>query len=174
MKEKTIFIVVRWGETFFKKGVPGLEKAPENVGQGRTITGSTARNRNTSAWSGGSTYDYGFRLYNPEIGKFLIVDSISANFQNLSPYQFVGLDSIKFIDLDGLERAIHRSGRGHVIPASDFHQHTPECQSNLACIGTFITQKHSGKQESACSGITTHEEYDTLPAGRQEIEATTI
>lgn len=123
---------------------------------------------------GGSTYDYGFRLYNPEIGKFLIVDSISANFQNLSPYQFVGLDSIKFIDLDGLERAIHRSGRGHVIPASDFHQHTPECQSNLACIGTFITQKHSGKQESACSGITTHEEYDTLPAGRQEIEATTI
>src|SRR5690606_20211290 len=32
-------------------------------------------------------------------------------------------------------------------------QHPPECQSNPARQGTFTTQKHSGTEGSACSGI---------------------
>src|SRR5690554_7038726 len=32
-------------------------------------------------------------------------------------------------------------------------QHPPECQSNPATQGTFTTQKHSGTEGSACSGI---------------------
>src|SRR5690606_3535694 len=32
-------------------------------------------------------------------------------------------------------------------------QHPPECQSNPASQGTFTTQKHSGTEGSACSGI---------------------
>jgi RHS repeat-associated protein len=74
---------------------------------------------------GGSTYDYGFRIYNPQIARFLSVDPLSDNFPYFSPYQFAGLDPIKYIDLDGLERAYIDPGSGMVIPASDFFQHTP-------------------------------------------------
>jgi RHS repeat-associated protein len=74
---------------------------------------------------GGSTYDYGFRIYNPQIARFLSVDPLSESFPYFSPYQFAGLDPIKYIDLDGLERAYIDPGSGMVIPASDFFQHTP-------------------------------------------------
>nr|WP_281422305.1 RHS repeat-associated core domain-containing protein [Arthrospiribacter ruber] len=52
---------------------------------------------------GGSTYDYGFRIYNPEIGKFLSVDPLTKSYPWYTPYQFAGNNPIKFIDLDGLE-----------------------------------------------------------------------
>jgi RHS repeat-associated protein len=47
--------------------------------------------------------DYGFRLYNPAIGKFLSVDPITAEYPELTPYQFASNTPIWAIDLDGLE-----------------------------------------------------------------------
>ena len=48
--------------------------------------------------------DYGFRLYNPAIGKFLSVDPLSPNYPMLTPYQFASNTPIVAIDLDGLEQ----------------------------------------------------------------------
>ncbi|UZR98645.1 RHS repeat domain-containing protein [Chondrinema litorale] len=47
--------------------------------------------------------DYGFRIYNPAIGKFLSVDPLTQEYPFYTPYQFTGNMPIKFIDLDGLE-----------------------------------------------------------------------
>ena len=55
---------------------------------------------------GGITYDYGFRIYNPQIAKFLSVDPLSCNFPFYTPYQFVGIKPVAAIDLDGLEELI--------------------------------------------------------------------
>ena len=52
---------------------------------------------------GGSTYDYGFRIYNPSLGKFLSVDPLTASYPWYTPYQFAGNMPIWAIDLDGLE-----------------------------------------------------------------------
>jgi len=52
---------------------------------------------------GGSTYDYGFRIYNPQIAKFLSVDPLSKEYPMLTPYQFASNSPISNIDLDGLE-----------------------------------------------------------------------
>jgi RHS repeat-associated protein len=52
---------------------------------------------------GGSTYDYGFRIYNPALGKFLSVDPLTQSYPWYTPYQFAGNKSINSIDLDGLE-----------------------------------------------------------------------
>lgn len=55
---------------------------------------------------GGSTYDYGFRIYNPQLGKFLSVDPLFKSFPWYTPYQFAGNKPIAAIDLDGLEEYI--------------------------------------------------------------------
>ncbi len=55
---------------------------------------------------GGSTYDYGFRIYNPSLGKFLSVDPLFKSYPWFTPYQFAGNGPINAIDLDGLEQAI--------------------------------------------------------------------
>ena len=54
--------------------------------------------------SGGTTYDYGFRIYNPGMARFLSVDPLSSAYPWYTPYQFAGNSPIAFIDLDGLER----------------------------------------------------------------------
>jgi RHS repeat-associated protein len=54
---------------------------------------------------GGSTYDYGFRIYNPALAKFLSVDPLLAQYPWYTPYQFAGNSPIRYIDLDGLEEA---------------------------------------------------------------------
>jgi RHS repeat-associated protein len=52
---------------------------------------------------GGSTYDYGFRIYNAQLGKFLSVDPLTKNFPYFTPYQFAGNKPIIAIDLQGLQ-----------------------------------------------------------------------
>lgn len=51
----------------------------------------------------GNQQDYGMRIYDPRIGKFLSVDPITKDYPWYSPYQFAGNNPIKFIDLDGEE-----------------------------------------------------------------------
>jgi RHS repeat-associated protein len=50
-----------------------------------------------------TSYDYGFRIYNPGIGRFLSVDPLSPKYAWYTPYQFAGNKPIQFVDIDGLE-----------------------------------------------------------------------
>jgi RHS repeat-associated protein len=52
------------------------------------------------------TQDYGFRIYNPQIGKFLSVDPLTKSYPWYTPYQFAGNKPIMAVDLDGLEEFI--------------------------------------------------------------------
>ena len=49
------------------------------------------------------TQDYGFRIYNPALCKFLSVDPLTGEYPELTPYQFASNTPIQAIDLDGLE-----------------------------------------------------------------------
>ncbi|HET9057781.1 MAG TPA: RHS repeat-associated core domain-containing protein [Chitinophagaceae bacterium] len=51
----------------------------------------------------GNQQDYGMRIYDPRLGRFLSVDPLSQSFPWYTPYQFAGNKPIAFIDLDGLE-----------------------------------------------------------------------
>ena len=53
-----------------------------------------------------TAYDYGFRIYNPAIGKFLSVDPLMNSYPWYTPYQFAGNTPIVAIDLDGLEEYV--------------------------------------------------------------------
>ncbi len=48
-------------------------------------------------------YDYGFRIYNPGVGRFLSVDPLVKDYPWYSPYQFAGNTPIWAVDLEGLE-----------------------------------------------------------------------
>ena len=52
----------------------------------------------------GLQIDYGFRIYDPRLGKFLSEDPLTASYPWYTPYQFAGNSPLMFIDLDGLER----------------------------------------------------------------------
>ena len=56
-------------------------------------------------------YDYGFRIYNPGIGRFLSVDPLTADYPGWSPYPFAMNRVIDGVDLDGLEYANSTTGK---------------------------------------------------------------
>ena len=51
----------------------------------------------------GNQQDYGMRIYDSRLGKFLSVDPLLQKYPFYSPYQFSGNDVIRCIDLDGGE-----------------------------------------------------------------------
>ena len=72
------------GGTKYRYGYNGKEQDPETYGEG-------------------NIYDYGFRIYNPRLGRFLSVDPLTKRFPKYTPFQFAGDKPIVFIDLDGKE-----------------------------------------------------------------------
>jgi RHS repeat-associated protein len=48
-------------------------------------------------------YDYGFRNYDPQIGRFMQLDPLVFEYQFYTPYQFAGCEPIGNVDKDGLE-----------------------------------------------------------------------
>ena len=51
----------------------------------------------------GNQQDYGMRIYDPRLGRFLSMDPLSRFYPWYTPYQFAGNDVIRNIDLDGGE-----------------------------------------------------------------------
>lgn len=66
-------------------------------------------------WGGSSTYDYGVRIYNAGLGKFLSVDPICKNYPWYAPYQFAGNSPLIFVDIDGLEQFLYHIPQGTAI-----------------------------------------------------------
>ncbi|MCU0393392.1 MAG: hypothetical protein MUE81_19950 [Thermoflexibacter sp.] len=71
--------------------------------------------------------DYGFRIYKPEIAKFLSVDPLSASYPWYTPYQFAGNKPIWAVDLDGLEEATSQQ----IVAANKYYQTTKLEQSKV-------------------------------------------
>ena len=56
--------------------------------------------------STGTSYDYGFRIYDARLARFLSLDPLTGTFPFYTPYQFAGNKPIIAIDLDGLEEFV--------------------------------------------------------------------
>jgi RHS repeat-associated protein len=60
--------------------------------------------------AGEGIQDYGMRIYDSRLGRFLSTDPITKDYPMLTPYQFCGDNPIATIDLDGLEPAAINKG----------------------------------------------------------------
>src|SRR5690606_36398635 len=95
---------------------------------GRNVQDSTYRywfngkeRDSNGEWGSKGHYDYGFRIYNPSIAKFLSVDPLTTSYPWYTPYQFAGNKPVIADDLDGLEERIriyNSTNNGKVITTS--------------------------------------------------------
>jgi RHS repeat-associated protein len=69
-------------------------------------------------WKGttGAVYDYGFRIYDSRIAKFLSVDPLTKDYPWYTPYQFAGNKPIVALDIDGLEPILNTKLLGRSMP----------------------------------------------------------
>jgi RHS repeat-associated protein len=73
-----------WNSPLYRYGFNGKEKDDDFNGEG-------------------NVYDYGFRVYDARLGRFLSVDPLAPEYPGLTPYQYASNTPIMAIDLDGLE-----------------------------------------------------------------------
>ena len=81
----------------------GMEMAGRSHSTPLYRYGFNGKENDREGWGSQLVQDYGFRLYNPAIGRFLSVDPLAPEYPWYTPYQFAGNMPIAFIDLDGLE-----------------------------------------------------------------------
>jgi len=65
----------------------------------------------------GNQQDYGFRIYDPRVARFLSVDPLARDYPGLTLYQFSSNTPIWAVDLDGLEARVYTEtvGTGHTF-----------------------------------------------------------
>ena len=71
------------GATAYRYGFNGKEKDPK------------------TEWGGLNQYDYGFRIYNPALGRWLSLDPLQKKYPSLSPYSYAANSPILLTDPDG-------------------------------------------------------------------------
>jgi len=87
----------------FGMAMPGTGSA---VGQTAYRYGYNGKEKDLDMMGNEATYDYGFRIYDARIAKFLSVDPLTKAYPWNSTYAFAENDVIRAIDLDGLEKQI--------------------------------------------------------------------
>ncbi|MFN4312808.1 MAG: RHS repeat domain-containing protein [Chitinophagaceae bacterium] len=85
----------------FGMGMPGRKYSAD----GAYRYGFNGKERDNEVKGDGAQYDYGFRIYDPRLGRFLSVDPLFKSYPWYTPYQFAGNKPITSVDLDGLEEA---------------------------------------------------------------------
>lgn len=69
--------------------------------------GFNGKENNNEIYGNSNLQDYGMRLYNVRLGKFLSIDPYLKNYPWNSTYAFAENDVIRNIDLDGLEKVLY-------------------------------------------------------------------
>jgi RHS repeat-associated protein len=75
------------------------------AGQGSRY-GFNGKEKDPTEFGSLTHYDYGFRIYNPALGRFLSVDPLKKEYPWYTPYQFAGNMPILCYDLDGKEGVV--------------------------------------------------------------------
>ena len=99
------------GQTVYKTGLEatygyypfGMLKPGLNTNANTYRYGYNGKEMDNDVNGTGVTYDYGFRIYDARIAKFLSVDPLTKGYPSWSPYPFAMNRVIDGIDLDGLE-----------------------------------------------------------------------
>lgn len=119
-----------------------------SVSSGEYRYGFNGKERDQNGeWGNQTHYDYGFRIYNPGIARFLSVDPLSPKYPWYTPYQFAGNKPTWAIDVDGLEEALVNGG---VNGTSEGQTHTENTDYNNGMDSGTITRKyvwHEGSEE---------------------------
>jgi RHS repeat-associated protein len=99
-------------------------------------------------------YDYNYRYYDPQIGRFISQDALVDKYAYMTPYQFAGNQVPNAIDLDGLEPFFPMGDGGYAIwgPIYDYLDTGP-------FIATSFSFSYEGDGMSITVNGTTNESF---------------
>ena len=103
----------------------------------------------------GNSLDFGARIYDSRLGKWLSLDPLQSKYPFASPYNFVSNNPIKFIDVDGRDYStkVNHTERKIVIQASFYAEKNNKEAMGLATnLSDFWTSQNGKWQYSVKVG----------------------
>ncbi|MBL8000299.1 MAG: hypothetical protein JNL32_16920, partial [Candidatus Kapabacteria bacterium] len=79
----------------------GMEQPARTYQSGGYRYGYNGKEKDDEVKGGGNSYDYGARIYDSRLGRWLSVDPKSRIYTGLSPYVFVANSVFLFREIDG-------------------------------------------------------------------------
>ncbi len=134
----------------------GSEKPGRAFASGNYKYGYNGKEMDNEVSGDGNEYNYGARIYNPRLGKFLSVDPLSSLMPWMTPYHYTYDNPIYFIDNDGKipwPIAKDGSGLGWNTNAGWFGQQ----RSTHLHQGVDINKNTGGSTDLGASVYSTHE-----------------
>ena len=119
MKEKKLYI--RGSSLSRKVCVAGWRSDESSAGGYRF--GFNGKENDNEVKGEGNQQDYGMRVYDPRLGRFLSVDPLTKSYPELTPYQFASNRPIDANDLDGAEASHWDPVRRQWMMPSDAIRH---------------------------------------------------
>jgi RHS repeat-associated protein len=98
----------------------GMEEPGSGVNAQNYRYGYNGKEKDQKGEWGLSNYDYGARIYNPAIARWLSLDPLMNKYPYLSPYNFVANNPIIYVDKDGrdFEVAVNHKEKTIVVKAT--------------------------------------------------------
>lgn len=106
-----------------------------------------------------TNYDYGFRIYNLAIARFLSVNPLFKEYPFFTPYQYASNNPIINIDLDGLEGKIN-------VLASDVSDGLPELRTHTGDLIKVIVENGNKAIQKPLEGAAVKVALKNLQKGR--------
>ena len=83
------------------------EKSPSKKCANAYTFGFNGKEMDNETYGTGNEYDFGSRIYNPRLGRWLSLDPLMSKYPYLSPYNFVANSPISMVDPDGRDNIIY-------------------------------------------------------------------
>ncbi|MGB3524583.1 MAG: RHS repeat-associated core domain-containing protein, partial [Flavobacteriales bacterium] len=121
----------------YRFGFNGMEKVDEMYG------------------STGNSYDFGARLYDPRVGRWLSLDPLVDDYPSISPYSYTNNNPILFIDPDGKKIVVYVNGEKHeYIPNTKPKSGSPDILFKLHEAISYNMKTEIGKSVWSALGET--------------------
>jgi len=105
----------------------------------------------------GTSYDFGARLYDPRVGRWLSLDPLQSQYPNLSAYSFAANSPIFLSDFDG---RVIRDARGNIVytkGAIDPVTYTTRTGETVREVYVYIYSNDGSKHEAIIRTVTSGE-----------------